>query len=522
VLTLDAAARGRLAQEAGRVDAGRGYDRFKDSERSTALSLADSDVVYDGQAQDVLFDMKRVTSSHDLEKFLEINAAASYSGFGVSADAKASWASRQRINSFRVYLATKCKVINAKTRLVRTVLREDLVARLKSGDLTLRGFYNTYGDQFIATVLTGGEFIVLYEFNTTTAEEQQKLSVALEGSYGGFQASGSFSSKLESLTSNISVSATVHINGGADAVPEIKPETLLKAVREFPNKVNPHKEGGWPAVIGWSTADYYRAEGFPAETDLPFDTNYRILLTLAEKVATVQVRLRDIEYIREQAHLFRELNDAQWASLEKNLDELRDFDQTLKEELWKLQGDPAKTYTLPAKLDLRKIQKDIDAIGKKLPERRARLDPRTGKGPFVIKSVLNESLVVDIKRNNRDKGTGIWTWDLHGGDNQRWRFEKQPDDGSYVIKSELNGLVLDVQRESRSAGTPVIMWDRHNGSNQRWFLEQQTDDGSFIIRSKLNSMVLDIARVSSQKEAEIWMWDYHGGANQRWRIEPVS
>jgi hypothetical protein len=72
---------------------------------------------------------------------------------------------------------------------------------------------------------------------------------------------------------------------------------------------------------------------------------------------------------------------------------------------------------------------------------------------FFIVSEHNPNLCLDISGGSKDKGAKLITWDYHGGENQRFRF----NDKGYIT-SVHSGLVLDVEGGVHQ-GNHIIQWE---------------------------------------------------------------
>ncbi len=58
---------------------------------------------------------------------------------------------------------------------------------------------------------------------------------------------------------------------------------------------------------------------------------------------------------------------------------------------------------------------------------------------FMIRTVLNTSLVLDSQASGTSPGTRVHTWEAHGGDNQQW----YQDNVTGTIRNKLSDLCMD-------------------------------------------------------------------------------
>src|SRR5262249_14422330 len=110
-----------------------------------------------------------------------------------------------------------------------------------------------------------------------------------------------------------------------------------------------------------------------------------------------------------------------------------------------------------------------------------------------------------------------YTW--NGGDNQRWRFDRQTD-GTYVIVNKASQKVLDVTGgpAALSAGTKVQQWSNVNGSNQHWRIES-VGQGLVRLVAAHSGQVLDVEAVSTLDLARIQQWPWLAGLNQNFSLD---
>jgi hypothetical protein len=108
----------------------------------------------------------------------------------------------------------------------------------------------------------------------------------------------------------------------------------------------------------------------------------------------------------------------------------------------------------------------------------------------------------------RRNGGKVQLWDCHGGQNQRWWFDK----GALVSSG---GKCLDVHSgdyTSRRNGGLIQVWDCNNSANQKWTL-----NGKALTTG--NSLCLDVHRPdfdSRASGAKVQLWDCNGSENQNW------
>jgi len=196
-----------------------------------------------------------------------------------------------------------------------------------------------------------------------------------------------------------------------------------------------------------------------------------------------------------------------------------------------------------------------------------------------IRNRKDNNKVLDILKENKEKGAKISAYKFNGGNNQQWEFDPVggqaplPATGAstypgypmptgagasvgagrqFYIVSELNGKVVDIEAGKTEPGAKILMWEKHSPpkKNQLWYL-----DGQGCIRSALNDLaftnttnavlktvapggdprsqwsftgnkvisrsgeVLDISRASKDNGAEVISYTSKDTPNQHWRQE---
>lgn len=126
----------------------------------------------------------------------------------------------------------------------------------------------------------------------------------------------------------------------------------------------------------------------------------------------------------------------------------------------------------------------------------------------LLSSKLNNSLVLDVKWGNKNKGADIHMWPKNGTSAQKWILT---NDG-YIV-SELSGLVLDVKNGNKNSGAELHLWPRNNTDAQKWTF---TRDGYLV--SKLNGFVLDVKGGNRSSGAALHMFPMNGTDAQKWQL----
>lgn len=122
-------------------------------------------------------------------------------------------------------------------------------------------------------------------------------------------------------------------------------------------------------------------------------------------------------------------------------------------------------------------------------------------GTYSIYNVKSNK-VLDIAGAKSVEGTNIWVYNKNNSNAQKFKFvETSPSDysmaydaGKYVIKSSINNsMVVDISGAKKINGTNVQIYTSNSSKAQIWKLEY-VGDGAYVIRSLINpNLVLSIS-----------------------------
>lgn len=263
---------------------GIGYNTFTGETRGFAVKESEKISTPSRHGQEVLYSIREIENRDQLRQHLGVSASASYSGI-FSVSTKAEWSHDTTIENRYFYLLVSVNVKNSATLMKNYELTDGARALFAKSPYDWKTFYARYGDAFIHSISTGGEFHALYEFQTKSREEKDKLKISAKGSYGGFKASAEFQKNIETLVANTNVSADLFIRGGEGKLPDpIDPKKIVEASLLFPAAVQMEK--GAPVSYQADFRDFRVTEGFPSGEDVPFysetsDKNREVVAHLA-------------------------------------------------------------------------------------------------------------------------------------------------------------------------------------------------------------------------------------------------
>jgi hypothetical protein len=127
---------------------------------------------------------------------------------------------------------------------------------------------------------------------------------------------------------------------------------------------------------------------------------------------------------------------------------------------------------------------------------------------------------LDVKDLADANGTILQLWDQNTFDAQLFTIEPSNEANYYYIKTKW-GRVLDIANASRAPQATLQTWDLHGGDNQKWcFID--AGDGYYTIQSKVGTCI-EVSRGSSVSGTPIWMAYYAKENNvaQRWKLNAV-
>ncbi len=102
-----------------------------------------------------------------------------------------------------------------------------------------------------------------------------------------------------------------------------------------------------------------------------------------------------------------------------------------------------------------------------------------------------------------------------------WHFTKNSD-GSYKIKSMLNGMVLDVANASTADNANVQCVNENGSDAQKWYVSWNVVNSSFFLRAKCTSKVMDLTNGDWSEGNNIQMYTQSSHEAQRFTIHKLT
>lgn len=503
---------------------GKGCNTFSGDVRGNAL-MADEALIDPGvkQGQEKLFYLNLVKNKHELNKEMEVSASASYSGL-FSASAKSKFVSDQKLNSESVYLIVKVLVTNSRREFKEYKSSEGFAKFIAKDPINWKQFLAKYGDQFIYSIVSGGEFYALYEFHTDSVQQKNELEAHLEGSGFGFTAAADFMNSLEKIDTNVNITCSLYIRGGKDILPEIKDDTIIDAALAFPQAVDP--EGGAPVDYKAETQDYDVVDdfpGYPDEVKESLDQNTKVC-------NEITLQLAQIENLEQSLIMKGDFDDM----TEKKLGDIK---KELIKELQEIAKNPLSKHEMPSQ-QIDKIKKiEAEHCWEKMPGNLAQIS--AGSKDYVY-GVSYDQIIWqwNIPENNWIKNKQVNARGVYvsvGADGTAWHVNRENKiyrwDVDKNVWTEIHGTLKQISVGSKdhvwgiSSDNRVWQWE-----NQNWVLRTTNgkvlsvgSDGTVFLLDK-NNQVLKWNKDNASFEQFIGELSHIsvGNATQIWGIDTKS
>ena len=166
---------------------------------------------------------------------------------------------------------------------------------------------------------------------------------------------------------------------------------------------------------------------------------------------------------------------------------------------------------------LRRMREEEERIRRREEEERRRRREEEEKRRresyrYEIRTMLCNKNVDAVYLNQGDQ---LHLWDVHHGDNQKFR-KLENWDGSVTF---VNGdKAIDVRNGDARNGTAVQIWGR-NGTNAQKFYIRDRGGGWVSIHSALNQRYcIDVCNFGTSNGTKILLWEYKNSNNQKFKL----
>ncbi|MGS1079942.1 PASTA domain-containing protein [Pseudoxanthomonas beigongshangi] len=178
----------RYMNSAGRaaLQLGRGIDTTTGTPLGVAIQPEAGQVDPHNSGQTVSYDVTIIETSEELEESLGLSIGAEMRYGLFSASGKFEMSEKTQYKSFATYLLAKCEVRNPPVGMY------DPKGKPAAADIVNieDRFRRAYGDAFVRSALTGGEFYIIIEIVHTDTNVQKSMAASLQAEYNGFLVSG--------------------------------------------------------------------------------------------------------------------------------------------------------------------------------------------------------------------------------------------------------------------------------------------------------------------------------------------
>jgi hypothetical protein len=124
---------------------------------------------------------------------------------------------------------------------------------------------------------------------------------------------------------------------------------------------------------------------------------------------------------------------------------------------------------------------------------------------------------VDIKGGSTANGAEVHLWENAAVDNQKFRFERLPDD-TYKITAVHNGKALEVRNNGMNNGDSIAQWDFDaNYACKRWYVVD-CGNGYYKFVNKNSSKVIDVSGNGTANGTRIHQFEDNGTSAQRFKL----
>jgi hypothetical protein len=281
-----------------------------------------------------------------LSQSLQVDQSLSV-GFGPfgSVDEKMTFIYNLDVTTTSVSIVVYARHIEGKEALTDYELKRTV--RPPVGNEELKRFFHGYGDSFLSSVTTGGEYYAVYTFYTQTKTEQSSLVAEMnaKGIWDAATVDASLQIKLNQFLSstNTRYSFKQAVSGLRD--PKLPPpEEIIPYALKFPSLPITA-----PAIIGFETLGYERV---PAIEDFqPIVQNRIYFIGVARDDAGLTKDLVKLQQLLNQADWIKGIYDFYGGYTDKKLNDISAEAGAEKEEIYDqitaFEADPTQTFTRP-------------------------------------------------------------------------------------------------------------------------------------------------------------------------------
>jgi hypothetical protein len=275
---------------------GQGFNFESRESVGTGLTVTSISEDPNADGQIVRTSFNSVSTQESLMESLGISVSADVRYGLFSGGAKFDFAQSHAVNSFSSFIAGRCEVHNATRNGRGFQLTPDAQALVNSENM--KDFKTAFGDMFVRSLKTGGEFYVVAQITSVSEEHQSKMAASLHGEYNGLVAGGSFKASFDTAMKETSSRSQITVfmsqAGGIGAQTSFTgPDAtkILERLSVFPQSVHEHPVGYEAVVATYDTIPILVAP--PEERE---DRNIVLADCLAQKSSLLKT-LSDLDFL---------------------------------------------------------------------------------------------------------------------------------------------------------------------------------------------------------------------------------
>ena len=181
---------------------GQGFNFDSRESLGTGLSVAKISDDPNANGQIVRTSFRSVSTQDSLMESLGISVSADARYGLFSGGAKFDFAQSHSVNSFSSFVVGRCEVHNATQHGNGFQLTRDAQELVAAGNTT--DFKTAFGDMFVRSLKTGGEFCVVAQITSVSEAHQSKMAASLHAECNGLVASGSLKASFDTAMAETS------------------------------------------------------------------------------------------------------------------------------------------------------------------------------------------------------------------------------------------------------------------------------------------------------------------------------
>jgi len=300
------------------MEIGRGVDALSGSIRGRCLKFdpkTDYNEPVGGNFRSQTWGFELIQSREELEKKLDISAAAKMQYGPSKGSVKAKFSEETKSNSFAVYAILNVTVRSGTKMLSSMKFIEEALELIRNNQMD--AFRAMCGDEYVAAASYGGEFFALLEFHAGSAEAKRLLEVDVSAASGSGPLSGELDSQVKSRIRSLAQRSQLNIRGFqiAGTFTQItnlmNVESMIQSADRFIQEMSKDINNNSPLV---ATTDSYSSVPVAIAnrpTLRSIATQQEYISDLDRLRGQIRTKLDDIDYILTHDREFQGINSTE-------------------------------------------------------------------------------------------------------------------------------------------------------------------------------------------------------------------